>query len=105
MSAFRFCIRISCFCLFSLAAFAGGAVAQYPGFDDPGARTAGGATGSGIVPVTPSIDGGTIPTGATAQVVVRFRNDGAQPVETGVINLYPSSTVSGTVSLNQCANE
>lgn len=88
-----------------LVTAAGYARAQYPGFDDPGSRSAGGATGSGIVPVTPTVDGGTIPTGATAQVVVRFRNDGGQPIETGAINLYPSSTVSATTSLNQCGNE
>jgi hypothetical protein len=101
----RFWVKI--IAIFALVlAFAGTSVhAQYPGFDDPGARTAGGATGSGIVPVAPLVDGGTIPTGATAQVVVRFRNDGAQPVETGAINLYPSSTVSATISLNQCASE
>lgn len=57
------------------------------------------------MPVTPSIDGGAIPIGATAQVVVLFRNEGGQPVETGTIRLYPSSTVSAIVSLNQCENE
>ena len=89
-----------CFCsVFSASA----AVAQYPGFGDPGARSAGGGgTSDGLVAVSPAVDGGTIPIGATAQVVVRFRNDGSQPAETGLIRLYPSSTVSGTVSLNQC---
>ncbi|GJL86035.1 MAG: hypothetical protein DHS20C02_18100 [Micavibrio sp.] len=79
--------------------------AQRSGFDDPGARSAGGGGGDGIVPVQGNVDGGTIPTGATAQVVVLFRNEGSQPVETGVINLYPSSTVSGSISLNQCSTE
>lgn len=81
--------------------------AQYPGFGDPGSRGSGpgGAAGSGLVPVSPTIDGGTVPTGATAQVVVRFRNDGSQPVETGLIRLYPSSTVSANVALNQCEEE
>lgn len=83
---------------------AGSAYAQYPGFDDPGA-TGGGVVGGGITAVTATVDGGTIPIGATAQVVVRFRNDGSQPIETGVINLYPSSTVSSSVSLNQCSTE
>jgi hypothetical protein len=71
-------------------------------FDDPTARAAGGA---GLVPVTASVDGGAIPVGATAQVVVLFRNEGGHPVNTGEINLYPSSNVSSTISLNQCAQE
>ncbi len=77
--------------------------AQYNAFSDPGARggTAANPTG-GLVPVSEEVDGGKIPIGATAQVVVRFRNDGSQPVETGLIRLYPSSTVSASVALNQC---
>jgi len=77
------------------------AVAQYPGLGDPGTATTGG-TGAGLVPVEASVDGGTIPIGATAQVVVRFRNEGGQPVQMGVIQLYPSSTVSASVASNQC---
>lgn len=80
------------------------AYAQYPGLGDPGVSVGGGAgnAGAGLVPVEPQVDGGTIPIGATAQVVVRFRNDGGQPVQTGIIQLYPSSTVSATVASNQC---
>lgn len=81
-------------------------VAQYPGFGDPGARSTGSGGGSGgLVPVEESIDGGAIPTGASAQVVVRFRNEGSQPVQTGTIRLYPSSTVSAEITMNQCAEE
>lgn len=83
---------------------AGQAQAQYPGFNDPGAASRGGNS-AGLVPVSSSIDGGAIPIGATAQVVVLFRNEGGQPVETGTIRLYPSSTVSAIVSLNQCEKE
>ncbi len=97
-----FPVLITSFMAFFLLCFQ--AFAQYPGFNDPGSRTAAGS-GGGIVPVESNVDGGTIPIGATAQVVVLFRNEGSQPVEAGVINLYPSSTVSGSVSLNQCANE
>ncbi|MFN3700005.1 MAG: choice-of-anchor D domain-containing protein [Alphaproteobacteria bacterium] len=87
--------------------FAGkAAVAQGPSaFSDPGARQAGAGGGSGLVPALATVDGGTIPVGATAQVVVRFRNDGSQPVETGLIRLYPSSNVTATISLNQCQEE
>lgn len=88
----------------TLMSAAAPAFAQYPGFEDPGAAT-GGVVGGGIAAVEASVDGGAIPIGASAQVVVRFKNDGAQPVETGVINLYPSSNVSSSVSLNQCSTE
>ncbi|MGB0720220.1 MAG: choice-of-anchor D domain-containing protein, partial [Bdellovibrionales bacterium] len=46
--------------------------------------------------------GGSIPIGATAQVVVVFRNENGGPVSTGLIQLYPSSTVSAVVASNQC---
>ncbi|MBX2833912.1 MAG: choice-of-anchor D domain-containing protein [Micavibrio sp.] len=78
--------------------------AQYPGFDDPGSSS-GTTSGGGLVPSSPTIDGGAIPLGATAQVVVLFRNDGGLPIETGLIRLYPSSTVSANVSMNQCEEE
>lgn len=77
-------------------------------FDDPGARAvAGGRTGAlaDLVPTTPMIDAGNISIGATAQVVVMFRNDSGRALETGAINLYPSSTVSATISLNECSTE
>lgn len=92
---FVFCIAVS---------MQTSAHAQYPGFGDPGARQVGGGAG-GLVPVETNVDGGTIPIGATSQVVIRFRNDGSQPVQTGLIRLYPSSTVSGEVALNQCEGE
>jgi hypothetical protein len=80
-------------------------VAQYPGFGDPGSRQASTGGAGGLVPVEEQIDGGAIPTGASAQVVVRFRNEGSQPVQTGTIRLYPSSTVSAEITMNQCAEE
>ncbi len=99
-----FKLYLVCGCLASLLIVlsVGSAFAQYPGFSDPDARRAPGSGSSGLVPVENSVDGGMVPMGATAQVVVRFRNDGAVPVQTGLIRLYPSSTVSATVSLNQC---
>lgn len=86
-----------------LSGFPSSSYAQYPGFDGPSVR-AGAGSGAGIVAVTQNVDGGVVPIGATAQVVVLFRNEGGQPLETGQINLYPSSTVSANVSLNQCAD-
>ena len=87
--------------LFVLSA-SGSVQAQYPGFGDPGARQTGGSGSGGLVPVDEEVDGGVIPTGASSQVVVRFRNEGSQPVETGIIRLYPSSTVSAQTTMNQC---
>ncbi len=80
---------------------AGSAFAQYRGFDSPTSRLSGGG-GFGLVPVESMIDGGSIPIGASAQVVVLFRNEGAQMVETGLINLYPSSNITADITLNQC---
>ena len=80
--------------------------AQAPrAFSDPGAGQSSGGGSAGFVPVEPSVDGGAIPIGATAQVVVRFRNDSGQAIETKLIRLYPSSTVSAVISLNQCGEE
>lgn len=75
-------------------------------FNDPGTRRSAGAGASGdLVPVESQVNGGEITIGATAQVVVLFRNDSGRPLETGAIQLYPSSTVSAEVSLNQCSQE
>lgn len=81
------------------------AYGQVPGLDDPGSRAGAGSATGGLVPVTEKIEAGALALGATAQVVVRFRNDGGQPVQTGVIRLYPSSNVSANVSLNQCESD
>ncbi len=99
-------VKYLCLIFLTLCFVGGGfhaAFAQY-GFEAPG--TGSSNTGAvGIVPVKEEVDGGSIPIGATAQVVVLFRNEGAQPVQTGQINLYPSSNVSAQVSLNQCGQE
>lgn len=72
------------------------------GFDDPN-RGAAGGTGTGdLVAVDPDVEGGDISIGATAQVVVLFRNDSGRPVEFGTYQTYPSSTVSANVTFNQC---
>ncbi len=102
----HFVKRIFVLSLFSLIYLgeSGYVQAQYPGFEAPGMRVAGGGA-VGLVPVEDNIDGGSVPIGATSQVVVLFRNEGAQPVQTGKINLYPSSNLSANVSLNQCIGE
>ncbi len=68
-------------------------------------RSAGKSGANTLVPVNANIDGGTVPIGSSAQVVVLFRNEGGRPVNTGEINLYPSSNVAAEVSLNQCSLE
>ena len=93
-------------CLLALGGYVQGAFAQYPGLSDPGARSSGGGSSSaGLIAVTPDVRAGPIAIGSTAQIVVRFRNDNGSPIETGLIRLYPSSNVSGVVSLNQCEEE
>lgn len=59
-------------------------------------------TSTGLTPVTPEIKAGDITVGSTSQVVVKFRNDSGQGLRVGAINLYPSSTVSAEVALNEC---
>ncbi|MCC6598609.1 MAG: choice-of-anchor D domain-containing protein [Alphaproteobacteria bacterium] len=90
--------------LMVLGCFFSPAFAQHPGFSDPGSAAIAG-TGGGFVASTPVVDGGAVPMGATAQVVVRFRNDGGQPVKTGLVRLYPSSNVAAAVALNQCQED
>lgn len=104
-----FCLT-GLFRLFVFFAFAGivygGPAHAQSAFDDPQDRqiqASGG--GDGFVAVNAAVDGGSVPVGSTAQVVVRFKNDGGQPVQTGLIRLYPSSTISANVSLNQCEEE
>lgn len=76
--------------------------AQFDAFGDPGAAPVVSGGSSAFIAVEESVTGGVVPIGATAQVVVRFRNETAKEVETGQIRLYPSSTVSADVTLNQC---
>ena len=78
--------------------------AQYPGFEAPTKMSNSRGSG-GLRPVNPVIDGGAIAIGASSQVVVLFRNDSAQHVQTGQIKLYPSSNASANVSLNQCSGD
>lgn len=82
------------------------AVAQ-SAFGDPPSRGGTNQAGGGgdLVPVQAVIDGGQISVGATSQVVVLFRNDSGRPLQAGAIQLYPSSTVSSNVALNNCNQE
>jgi hypothetical protein len=78
----------------------GGALAT--ALNDPGARGAGvGGTG-GLVAVEAKVNADAVTLGSTTQVVVRFRNDSSKEIKVGQINLYPSSTVSANIGLNEC---
>lgn len=105
----RFVVRLLCFLGFTFFMLAGPVHATSDAFNDPSKRGGGGTgaagTGTDFVPTVPVVDGGAISVGATAQVVVLFRNDSGRPLTTGAIQLYPSSTVSASVSLNQCGQE
>lgn len=87
--------------LFAMAGAPAAARAQ-SAFDDPGARGKTGGAGGDFKPVADKVDAGEVALGATAQVVVLFRNDDGKPLKTGAINLYPSSNVSAAIGENQC---
>jgi len=72
---------------------------------DPAARIAGGGTGDGIAPVEDEVKAGEITVGSASQVVVKFRNVSSKEVSVGQVNLYPSSTVSADVALNECSGK
>lgn len=91
-------------CLLAIPLSSHDAIAQYPGLSDPSSGGNSGGDGE-FGPVETNVDGGVIPLGATAQVVVRFRNDSGAEIESGFLRLYPSSTVSAAVSMNQCEEE
>jgi hypothetical protein len=79
--------------------------AQYNAFKDPTVSgTTGAASGPDLKADKDIILGGKINVGATASFVVLFKNQGTSPVKVGKVNLYPSSTVTANVSLNQCAD-
>lgn len=71
--------------------------------DDPASRTASGAGGGGLVPVIAEVNAGEVTIGASAQVVMRFRNDGGKDIKISKIDLYPSSTVSASVFVDECS--
>lgn len=102
--AFLSIFLFSALCLSVLLPFGGARAQSDRGFGDPNRAAAGGQAGD-LVPQNPAVEGGEVPTGGEAKVVVLFRNDSGQPITTGAIQLYPSSTVSAAVGLNQCVQE
>lgn len=82
----------------------GAPVLAQSAFGDPEAAVSDNK-GGGLTAVEADIQAGSIPVGSTAQVIVRFRNEGARPVEFRDVNLYPSSTITAQTTINQCATE
>lgn len=83
----------------------GAAGAGASALNDPGARGATATGTGGLVAVDEEIDADAVTLGSTTQVVARFRNDSSKEIRIGQINLYPSSTVSASLSLNECGKE
>ncbi len=82
-----------------------GAAVHASALSDPGTRSAGPTGTGGLVPVVPEIDAGEVTIGSSSQVVVRFRNDSSKEIKVGQISLYPSSTVSASITLNECGKD
>jgi hypothetical protein len=88
--------------VFTLAIPHGGAFAS-TALGDPATRGSGASSAGGLAAVEGEVKAGEVTVGATALVVVRFRNDGSKEVKIGQVNLYPSSTVTADVGLNECS--
>ncbi len=75
------------------------------GFFDPGRGSSGNSSASGgLTPTSDEFDGGAITVGSTGQAVTLFRNEGGRPVSIKGVKLYPSSTVSASVSSDGCSS-
>ena len=104
---FKRCLRLlSVFALLFCIGFDKPAQAQFRAFNGSSSASSDPATsGPNLMAVEAQINAGSLTVGSTSFVVVLFRNNGIAPVEVGSVNLYPSSTVSASVSLNQCSRE
>jgi hypothetical protein len=103
MTIIRF-LTMAFICNFLLTnyALANTAMAQ-SAFGDPVEQS--GGPSSDLVAVEEDVSGGAIPVGSTAQVIVRFRNESGRPIEFRNVNLYPSSTISANITVNECSTE
>jgi len=72
---------------------------------DPEARGVGSSSGDGLMAVETEVKAGEITVGSASQVVVKFKNASSKEVKVGAVNLYPSSTVSAEVALNECGGK
>lgn len=71
---------------------------------DPAGRTVNNKSGSiaGVKAVEAETKAGDITVGSTTQIVVKFRNESSQEIHVNGVSLYPASTVSAEVALNEC---
>lgn len=74
-------------------------------FSDPAEAVEVNNVGGDLVAVEGAVDGGAIPVGTRSQVIVRFRNDSGKDIDFRDINLYPSSSISAEIAINQCEEE
>lgn len=95
---------VSALVLGTLAFSATPALAQYNAFKDPTASSAKADGQADFKAVSDTIQGGKIAVGGTSYVVALFKNQSSSQVTVGKVNLYQSSNVSASVSLNQCAD-
>ena len=99
------------FCtLMLLAGLAQPALAQYSGFDDPGAgggSAAGAPAGAAadLIAVNPEQDAGTSSVGGKAKIIALFRNTSRALITVDKIELVPSAGITAEIANNQCANE
>jgi hypothetical protein len=104
----KFSLIVSIAVMGALLASASPAQAQFslgnPFKDPANAGAAATTSAADFKAVVDDIKGGKVAVGATAFVVVLFKNRGVSSVKVGNVNLYPSSTVSAQVTLNQCAD-
>lgn len=84
------------------AAFSPVASYAQSAFEDP--QEVGVVSVPDLVASSSQIDGGILPIGGSAQIVVLFQNKGSEPVMVGDVNLYPSSSVTAQVGMNQCSS-
>lgn len=75
------------------------------GFFDPRSGSSVNSAAGGLAATEKEFDGGKITLGSTGQTVTLFRNEGGRPVNIKGIKLYPSSTVSAEISLNDCSGQ
>ena len=80
------------------------AYAQFNAFKDPVPLAKTKEADTDLIAVEKEIKGGKVAIGETAHFVVIFTNRSATPVTVKAVNLYPSSTVSAAIALNQCSD-
>ncbi len=104
-SSIKWLLLFSTFLLLLASVLHYPAEAQYNAFKDPTvAKNKKARVETDFVAVENIIKGGRIAVGSKAFIVVLFKNQGIAPVKVHDVNLYPSSTVTSRIALNQCSD-